>query len=221
MPYVPYWSFGEQLPVLEEDADDPETISYAFETLAALVARGFAGSGELVDSRDAYVKRVSEHGRGERPVKIFLSYARQDQRLVQELTTHLRPLERSGLSLTWHDRMIRRGAAWEKEISSAMERVDIFLVFVSADFLASDFIWEKEMARALRRHEEGKMQIVPIILRSVAWESTPLAAMQALPTNGRPVTLWSNRDEAWAQVVQAIDTLAAGLRSHPRNGAPA
>jgi len=38
IPYVPYWSFGEQLPVLWERTRDASSISYAYELLARLIA---------------------------------------------------------------------------------------------------------------------------------------------------------------------------------------
>jgi len=38
LPNVPYWSFGERLPVLEESGGDPSTISYAYGVLARLMA---------------------------------------------------------------------------------------------------------------------------------------------------------------------------------------
>jgi cellulose biosynthesis protein BcsQ len=40
LPNVPYWSFGERLPVLEESGNDPSTISYYYAILARLIASG-------------------------------------------------------------------------------------------------------------------------------------------------------------------------------------
>jgi cellulose biosynthesis protein BcsQ len=37
IPYVPYWSFGEQLPVLVEGTSDPSSLGYAYEILARLL----------------------------------------------------------------------------------------------------------------------------------------------------------------------------------------
>lgn len=37
IPYIPYWSFGERLPVLEEGSADPSGLAYAYETLARLL----------------------------------------------------------------------------------------------------------------------------------------------------------------------------------------
>ena len=37
IPYVPYWSFGERLPALEEKSGDPAGLAYAYEILARLL----------------------------------------------------------------------------------------------------------------------------------------------------------------------------------------
>ena len=37
IPNIPYWSFGEKLPVIEEGTDDPAGIGFAIETLARLI----------------------------------------------------------------------------------------------------------------------------------------------------------------------------------------
>lgn len=55
LPYVSYWSFGEQLPVLEERTPSPDQISYALETVAAVIAQRFDRTDLLADNRDAYV----------------------------------------------------------------------------------------------------------------------------------------------------------------------
>ena len=38
VPYVPYWSFGELLPAIEEGTTDPGSLGYAYETLARILA---------------------------------------------------------------------------------------------------------------------------------------------------------------------------------------
>jgi hypothetical protein len=55
IPYVPFWSFGERLPVIERGTRDPDDIGYFFETLAAVLAHRLSGCDELVRNRDAYV----------------------------------------------------------------------------------------------------------------------------------------------------------------------
>jgi MinD-like ATPase involved in chromosome partitioning or flagellar assembly len=55
IPYVPNLSFGEKLPVLEEGTEDPESVGYALETIAALLARRLSDADLLARNRDAYV----------------------------------------------------------------------------------------------------------------------------------------------------------------------
>lgn len=55
LPYVSYWSFGEQLPVLEELAPAADQLSYALETVAAVIAQNFDRTDLLGENRDAYV----------------------------------------------------------------------------------------------------------------------------------------------------------------------
>jgi cellulose biosynthesis protein BcsQ len=38
IPYIPYWSFGERLPVVEEGDSDPASLASAYEVLARLIA---------------------------------------------------------------------------------------------------------------------------------------------------------------------------------------
>jgi MinD-like ATPase involved in chromosome partitioning or flagellar assembly len=38
IPYVPYWSFGEQLPAIEEGTSDPSSLGHAYQILARILA---------------------------------------------------------------------------------------------------------------------------------------------------------------------------------------
>ncbi len=55
IPYVPYWSFGEKLPVIEMGTEDPEDIGFPLETLAALIAQKLSDSDLLIKNRDSFV----------------------------------------------------------------------------------------------------------------------------------------------------------------------
>jgi hypothetical protein len=82
------------------------------------------------------------------PLFLFWSYAHEDETLRDELDKHLAPLKRQGLLSTWYDRKIGAGREWEGLIDANLERADIILLLVSHNFLASDYCYDKEMARA-------------------------------------------------------------------------
>ncbi|WP_037306171.1 KGGVGR-motif variant AAA ATPase [Amycolatopsis orientalis] len=58
LPYVSYWTFGEQLPVVKELNPTADQISFALETVAAVVAHDFDRTDLLAENRDAYVAAI-------------------------------------------------------------------------------------------------------------------------------------------------------------------
>jgi internalin A len=139
---------------------------------------------------------------------VFFSYAHKDESLRDELEIHLKLLQREGVIATWHDRKIMPGSEWDREIDHRIERADIILLLVSADFVGSDYCWEKEVRRAIERHKAGEALVVPVVLRPCDWESAPFGKLQGLPTNVKPVTSWADRDAAWTDVVKGIRAMS-------------
>jgi TIR domain-containing protein len=137
-------------------------------------------------------------------VRVFASYAPEDTALQQELKERLRPLQQAGLIELWPDRDRSEETAWEQESGDHLETAQLILLLVSPDFLASDYCYDVEMKRALERHERGEARVIPVILRSAHWQETPLDKLQALPKKAKPVTVWSDREEAWRDVVEAL-----------------
>jgi internalin A len=147
-------------------------------------------------------------------VRLFCSYSHKDETLRNELETHLKLLQRLRLLETWHDRKIEAGEEWKQKIDDNLERADIILLLVSADFIASDYCYEKEMERALDRGAKGEARVIPVIVRDVNWHCARFAQLQALPNDGRAVTLWENRDSAWRNVSEGIEQVAKEMRKH-------
>jgi hypothetical protein len=150
---------------------------------------------------------MSSNPEAGKPVRVFVSYAHEDDHFRRELMKHLSLLVREVLIAPWHDRSIGPGDDWESAIDENLQAADIILLLVSADFMASDYIDGKELSRALERHDAGEARVVPVILRPADWESAPFGRLQAVPTDARPITTWPNRDEAWANVVKALREL--------------
>ena len=136
--------------------------------------------------------------------KIFISYSREDERIVQELRSHLKVLERTGEIDLFFDSEIKAGENWDQIIRQRFEDTDIILFIISAAFLSSDYTYGIELRYALNQYEKGLVKIIPIIARACDWKSTPLGQLQALPSNGVPITNYKDTDEAYLQIVQAI-----------------
>jgi internalin A len=146
--------------------------------------------------------------------RLFYSYAHKDESLRNELETHLKLLQRQGIIESWYDRDIEAGDEWKRKIDDNLERADIILLLVSADFIASDYCYEIEMARALERHEKKEARVIPVYVRDVDWRAAPFAKLQGLPEDGVAVTKWSDKDSAWRNVSEGIDRVARQVRYH-------
>jgi tetratricopeptide (TPR) repeat protein len=137
-------------------------------------------------------------------LSIFISYAHKDEPLLNELEEHLALLQNQGVITTWHDRDISAGTEWEREIDTHLNTAQIILLLISASFLASKYCYSTEMKRAIEKHKAGEACVIPVILRPVDWKGAPFGRLQALPTKARPITSWSDRDEAFLDVAKGI-----------------
>ena len=149
---------------------------------------------------------------------IFISYAHEDEDLKKELDKYLKVLKRSSKVQVWQDRQLMAGQEWNETIMSELSKANIILLLVSVDFNASDFIWEKELASAMQRHEAGTAHVVPIILRKCDWHSMPYAKLQALPRNATPVTEYPNRDAAFTEIAVGIEKLVDYVNAKMKSG---
>src|SRR6266567_832425 len=146
-------------------------------------------------------------------IKLFYCYAREDKPLRDELEKHLSWLKRRYQLTNWHDREILPGEEWEQAIHKHLNSAHLILLLISPDFMASDYCYGKEMQRALERHQAGTCRVVPILLRPTYWEDAPFSSLQLLPTDAKPITRWSDRDEAFQDVVTEISRTIKDLLS--------
>ena len=143
-------------------------------------------------------------------VRVFYSYSHADAELRTELDKQLSTLKRNEVIDDWFDGEIVAGTEWEEQILNNLNTADVILLLVSADFLASNFINNVELKRAIERHNRGEARVIPIILRPCDWHDlpsgSPMGKLQALPKAAKAITTWSNQDEALLDVVKGIKT---------------
>ena len=81
--------------------------------------------------------------------------------------------------------------------------------------MASDYCYEIEMRRALERHDKQLATVIPVILRPTDWRLAPFAKLKALPRDGKPITLWSDRDEAYTEIAFELRKIVERYRVSP------
>jgi hypothetical protein len=147
------------------------------------------------------------------PVSVVCFYAEADAPLFEHLEQHLSVLRREGIVIVWHKRQIAAGSDRQVELDQHLNSASLILLLISPDFLASDDLYEMELQRAVQLHNDNKARVIPIILRDCDWKRAPFGTIQVLPRNGKPITLWRNRDKAFAEIAREIRVaLEAGQR---------
>jgi hypothetical protein len=136
--------------------------------------------------------------------KIFFSYSKHDRAHLEQLKKHLSILTRNGHIQPWDDHDIQPGGEWDAAVREQLAEADIILLLISADFLATEYIWEVEIKEAMARYELGEVRVIPVVVGKCDWEKTPLGTLNSLPTKGKAVTSYADQDEAWTKVVEGI-----------------
>jgi hypothetical protein len=137
-------------------------------------------------------------------LEVFFSYSSADEKLCQQLLSHLSSLRRQGTIYQWRTCQVQAGQDRGEEIDRHLDSAHVILLLVSADFIESDHCISTELKRAMERHEIGKARVIPIILRAVDLCGMPFEKLQQLPKNGHAVTSWLNQDEAFVDIAKGI-----------------
>jgi hypothetical protein len=123
---------------------------------------------------------------------IFVSYSHDDREWLDRFSLHISALARRGLVDVGSDARIRAGADWQKAIDTALSSAKVAVLRVSPAFLASEFIWEREMPRIVAHLAQG-MEALPLIVRPCAWtleddlsSTTGVADRRTATLSGKP-----------------------------------
>lgn len=127
--------------------DDPQLIFYLNYTSETQIA-------ELVGKTEQIIKD-----------KVFISYSHKDTDYMERLMVHLKPMIRDEDIDIWVDTRIRPGQKWNKEIQKSLECAKIAILIISADFLASDYITEKELPILIKSSYDDGTVILPVFLK--------------------------------------------------------
>jgi acyl-coenzyme A thioesterase PaaI-like protein len=141
-----------------------------------------------------------------------------------ELDKHLSGLKRSGGVKSFSGGSIAVGAEQAATLAAHAETARVFLVLVSASFLASSFFDGPVMARAMERHRTGEALVIPIYIRPCDWADTWLHKLTVLPRDTKSVPegdFWKevpipvsklDRDDAFSKIADELRRLVAKMR---------
>jgi len=132
----------------------------------------------------------------------FVSCAPEDAALYEELAKQHAWLVRQHKLELWHAAKVQPGDEPLRIIERRLDQADLILLLISADYFASDDC-HAQMMRALE-HAKNRAAVVLAIRLRPCEGLEMLGSLRLLPSTGKPVTVWTNRDEAWADVARTI-----------------
>jgi tetratricopeptide (TPR) repeat protein len=136
---------------------------------------------------------------------IFISYAHADEpekpvdgevQWLSFVRRFLQPAVKDGIFDLWVDRHMLGGAEWDEEIEQKLRACDIFILLVSANSMASNYIVDTEIATMRKRQAKGEdVHFYPLLLTP-----TPDAGLNKVkdknlrPRDARPFSGFSYND---------------------------
>ena len=145
--------------------------------------------------------------------KLFISYSHKDENLVEDFITHIAPLESNGILSGWYDRKIETGEEFQNDIDNNLGNADIICLMISNNFLASSAcLQEKDVALNIK--ETKGVRIIPLILSPCAWTThKELSQLLAIPTDGKAVTSFSDKNVGWVDAVEWIKEVCESVNT--------
>jgi hypothetical protein len=140
-------------------------------------------------------------------LKLCISYSHLDENQINELIKHIAPLKSNASIEEWYDRKIVAGKEFQDTIDNNLENADIIFLCISANFLFSkECMTEKRKALDLRKRKG--ISVVPIILSACGWlDDKDISPLLALPTDGKPISIFPDSDSAWHDVYNGLKIL--------------
>lgn len=144
-----------------------------------------------------------------KPISFFYSYCHKDSEDRRELEIHLSMLVRNKVIEQWHDGKILAGRPWKAEILNSLEKAEIVVFLITPSWLNSDACIEEWNKAVEFSKSQPNKQLIPIIAKTCGWtDFDNMSDYQALPYEGKPVSTWGSREEAWNDVYNRLKVVA-------------
>ena len=154
-----------------------------------------------------------------RAKKVFISYAREDESWLERVKVHLAPLIRTGELDAWDDTRIEPGAKWESSIENALADCHAAILLISADFLASEFIFNRELPVLLKAEKGRGLSIIPVIIgKCQIRPDSPLKDFQYVNSPDLPAQMMEvgQQEVLWTKVADAVESAMKRTRQPDR-----
>lgn len=155
-------------------------------------------------------------------INIFISFSHGDARFLNEsrlLPSLVTQLEIEATKVWYDSNRLLVGDSFQEQIIRAIDRAHIAVLFVSQDYLVSEFVRNVELPRIEARAERNELVVIPILLGHCAWQNVSLICnRQILPDAQTPLINLLNSpaefDRARYEIYTALLSNIRKVRGH-------
>lgn len=189
--------------------------------LTAAQLQGLCGDEESVtdhlvqllhDLLDSYPEARAE----EDPLRLYISHAAADAPHCRDLLTHLSPLQRAGKIVSACREAVPAGAELASAVHAQLERAQIIIQLISANYYACDLCWREERPRVLQRSRDGQARVLPVLVSPVE-NLAVLDGLEPLTYQGMSLVEQPCPARYWSGVASKVSEFWS--RSRPRTQA--
>lgn len=124
----------------------------------------------------------------------FVSYSHDDYQAFTAFQPHLCAVERAYGLTFWADQRIAAGYDWNSAIQDRIAAADVFVLLLSPAFIASSYIYDKEIPTIRQRRKQTGALVLPLILDRCLWKFI-CGSLQAMPVEAgrlKPIAEWEH-----------------------------
>jgi hypothetical protein len=137
--------------------------------------------------------------------KVIILCDSRDSKYLERLRVHLALYERKGQIEVWDETNIEPGMARREELQTALSTARVAILFVSADFIASDFA-KNELPILLDASKAEGAVILSVIIGPCLYQETELAEFQAVNHSLKPLIEMNakEKENLWYQTAKYV-----------------
>lgn len=197
-----------------------KTLENRQETINKITSFGLVAKKEIQKERNVEIRKIDKsktkelasglyrnfttNKNTETMKRIFISYAKENKKEVNEFQKQIAPFKLTKDVETWHCSELELGEDWDSKIKSKFYEADIILYFISVDFFSTPFILDEEVKRGIERDNDptDNVILIPIILEKIHWAD--LLGKYSSNFKGVPISLYDKPNNAWYEIVDQL-----------------
>lgn len=140
-------------------------------------------------------------------LRLVYCYAPEDREWRDEIDLHLENVKRNCHITDTLDGVLQWDWEQKERPFAFLKENDLVLLLVSVHFNTSDPVAQLDLCTRLEALRwSGGCFVITLLLETVAWDGTPYGAATLLPSDGRSLLAWQNRQSAFQNIESGIFT---------------